>query len=574
MTVRYLPNSLEELFCHLTARSRPLAHVEKSYRLCRTHRPYCIISVSGINHTRGKDPDHRSGLSPRCTDIDFDRSSHNTTDMRFKIQPPEVAVPDCDPFKNDLLGRKESIDVLTHLVRSLEGPCVLAVDGAWGAGKTTFLRIWTQHLRNQGFPIAQFNAWETDFAGDPFVAISSELTKSVWRHADEPLKAKIERAKTMAMKLLRRTIPPGIRIATLGVLDFTTLIEKEVAQHLSSIAQTTLSEYEAMHKAVRSFNSALQDMASTLSQANDNRPLVLVIDELDRCRPSYAVQLLEVAKHLFSVDRIVFVLAVNRSELAHSIKALYGRDFDALGYLRRFIDLDFRLPNPDRKVFIDAMIDTININQYFARTADENARIDYENQVVRDWIKRFLGSSDLSCRQISQAIHRIGLVFSSLRSDQRSFAITAVLALIIRTFNLDLYHQFVRGEATDLDVVDRVFTGNSRLRTLQMEHSGCMFEVMTMLAADEIQRANEKMAVRDSRKTPLMRRYLKQIDSKSIESDKQKHARHVLDQLSQLVNRTSGARSGYRFGFLESVRRLELLSSALIAESPNTSQAK
>ena len=74
-----------------------------------------------------------------------------------------------------------------------------------------------------------------------------------------------------------------------------------------------------------------------------------MIDELDRCRPPYAVELLEVAKHLFSVDYIVFVLAVNRPELAHSIRDLYGSGFDAAGYLRRFFDIDFRLPDPERE---------------------------------------------------------------------------------------------------------------------------------------------------------------------------------------------------------------------------------
>ena len=76
---------------------------------------------------------------------------------------------------------------------------------------------------------------------------------------------------------------------------------------------------------------------------------MVMINELDRCRPSYAVELLEVAKHLFSADRIVFVLAVNCDQLAHSVTALYGNDFDAEGYLRRFFDVDFQLPEPDRR---------------------------------------------------------------------------------------------------------------------------------------------------------------------------------------------------------------------------------
>ena len=72
--------------------------------------------------------------------------------MTIRIQPREIEVPKEDPFANDLLDRKESVEVLTHLVRSFEGPCVLALDAAWGNGKTTFLRIWTQYLRNHDFP--------------------------------------------------------------------------------------------------------------------------------------------------------------------------------------------------------------------------------------------------------------------------------------------------------------------------------------------------------------------------------------------------------------------------------------
>lgn len=108
----------------------------------------------------------------------------------MRIQPFEIEVPADDPFEQDLLDRKESVEVLTHLVRSLEGPCVLAVDAAWGNGKTTFLKIWRQYLLNLGFPVVQFNAWETDFAGDPFLASSTELTDGLKEYADSD--AKIE----------------------------------------------------------------------------------------------------------------------------------------------------------------------------------------------------------------------------------------------------------------------------------------------------------------------------------------------------------------------------------------------
>ena len=80
--------------------------------------------------------------------------------MRIRIQPRDLEVPEKTPFRHDLLNRRESVEILTQLVGTLDGPCVFAVDAAWGNGKTTFLRMWAQHLRNQEFPVVEFNAWE------------------------------------------------------------------------------------------------------------------------------------------------------------------------------------------------------------------------------------------------------------------------------------------------------------------------------------------------------------------------------------------------------------------------------
>ena len=202
-----------------------------------------------------------------------------------------------------------------------EGPCVLAVDAAWGTGKTTLLRIWAQYLRNQGFSVVQFNAWKTDFSWDPFVALSTELTGGLHEYANEPLATKIADTKKKAKEVIQWAVPVGIRLATATI----PVVGSELGQTLASYAEARLSEYQESQKSVEAFRRVLQDMAKELS-AQKAHPLIVMIDELDRCRPSYAVELFEIAKHLFSVDHIVFVLAVNRSELAHSIKALYGSD--------------------------------------------------------------------------------------------------------------------------------------------------------------------------------------------------------------------------------------------------------
>ena len=104
--------------------------------------------------------------------------------MKMRIQPNEIEIPSDDPFRHDLLARKKPGEILTNLVDNLDGPCVLAVDAAWGAGKTTFVKMWAQYLQSKGFPVVEFNAWETDFSEDPFAALSSDLTKGLSKYTD------------------------------------------------------------------------------------------------------------------------------------------------------------------------------------------------------------------------------------------------------------------------------------------------------------------------------------------------------------------------------------------------------
>ena len=327
--------------------------------------------------------------------------------MGIRIQPRDIDVPEDDPFRHDLLDRKESAEVLSHLLGSFEGPSVLAIDAAWGNGKTTFLNIWAQHLRNQGFPVVQFNAWQTDFTGDPFVAISTELTDALENHVDAPLRQKIADTKECVKKVLLQAAPGIVRIATSGILDIGPLLEKEIGNTLAAHVEKRLSVYLDVKTSVREFRDMLQDLASAVSESSENRPVVVMIDELDRCRPSYAVELLEVAKHLFSVSHVVFVLAINRAQLEHSISALYGRNFDAHGYLRRFFDIDFRLPDPDRKKLVQAALSNVKLENYFSRTQDSSSR-GYAD-VMQALLSKFFDAPDVSIGDSLQAIHRLGL---------------------------------------------------------------------------------------------------------------------------------------------------------------------
>lgn len=503
--------------------------------------------------------------------------------MAIRLQPLEIDIPEDDPFKNDLLSRKDSAEVLTHLVGSIEGPCVLAVDATWGAGKTTFLKLWAQHLRNQEFRVIQFNAWETDHSGDPFVALSSELTEGLGKHLGKA-DHKIRKVKKATLEVLRHAVPGAIRLATAGVLDLGPLVEKEIGRSLASYASNRLARHAAAQKSIDEFKKVLQDTASSLSQSTDGKdgkPLIVMIDELDRCRPTYAVELLEVAKHLFSVTGVIFVLAINRSELTHSIKVLYGKRFNAVGYLQRFFDADFRLPEPDRNAFINDLFHSIQIDVHLQRTRDQDAPA--EPAVVLDLLKGFFGASSVNLREIAQAIHRLGLVLASLGSDQRWLFKTMTVALILRTLDFALYLRFVRGEASDLEVVENVSKRLGR-QVLRQKSHGAVFESTLIIGFIELTSGESGLVPGcESLGSPLLEKYQNVVkahgksghgqgggDRSRVRSvdEERKHAREV----SLMVENCLLERQGVEMpvGFASAVERLDLFSRELIDDARGT----
>ena len=461
--------------------------------------------------------------------------------MSQRIQPRVLEIPEHNPFENDLLGRKESIQVLTHLIGSFEGPCVMAIDAPWGHSKTTFLKIWSEYLRKQEFRIIEFNAWETDYSKDPFVTLSSELVTGFEQYNENSIAKKIaEHAKEISVQFLPHILSaaiPGPSGNTIG-----------------SYVGDRITAYRETQNSVKEFSQTLQDAVEQDYKKN-KKTLIIIIDELDRCRPSYAVELLEVAKHIFAVDQIVFVLAVNRSQLSHSVKTLYGNDFDAYGYLRRFFDVDFRLPDHSREKFIDQLLRDIKLESYFQRTHDQYRRGEY--QTTRTILNQFFDSPALDLRTIAQAIHHLGIVFASLRSDQRSFALSAVVALTIRMIESDTYHRFVRGDTDDIEVVDALFN-KPWTKDVQQEFNGHIIEATIIIGRKELS-LNPRTKFENTY-SPLLARYENLVKEGESHNDFS-HARNVIDQVQYL------SKFGlYEIGFGQSVQRIELLSPALVEQ--------
>ena len=232
------------------------------------------------------------------------------------------------------------------------------------------------------------------FQNDPFLALSSEITTQLDTvSVNNTAKGVLSALKHLANETAAR-LPRFLGTGT--AIGASAIGEPEIAQLaplagelVGSAAEGVLASHQRSQNSIQKFSEKLAELAETLSKNNAGQPIVIMIDELDRCRPTYAIELLENAKHIFSVANVVFVLATNRRELAQSVKAIYGDGFGADEYLERFFDISFNLPHQDRKEFITHTIGSATIHHHFREQYVYGAfvsllkRIQFESQEHR-----------------------------------------------------------------------------------------------------------------------------------------------------------------------------------------------
>lgn len=267
--------------------------------------------------------------------------------------------PAGEPFKYDRLGRVDYAKPLTQLIENTPEPFVLAVDGGWGTGKTSFLRMWCRYLEDRGHRCLYFSAWKNDFAVDPLAALVAELAADLEK--DSPLSDRTKKVlaelKKVANVLSRRFAGAAIATSLYSLWSSRSPNEpdeqQQALENFSNAAGEVVSDavgnYLAGRRDLEKFRAALSKLVAELAESDRGdspKKVVLFVDELDRCRPLYAVELLERIKHLFDVPGVIFALGLNLEQLAHSVKAVNGTTFDGVGYLRRFLDLIWSLPEP------------------------------------------------------------------------------------------------------------------------------------------------------------------------------------------------------------------------------------
>ncbi|WAP70267.1 KAP family P-loop NTPase fold protein [Jiella pelagia] len=303
-------------------------------------------------------------------------------------------------WTDDRLNREEDAEFLLSFLSTRshqkavanQGSYVLNLDAAWGQGKTFFMTRFAEFVRDRGHPIVFLNAWEDDHADDPLTAIMAEIDQyitngnAIHTGSNKKVLSAYQSVRSNYKEMIALGLQSGgkrwakylIGEGVDEIADLTfeqdnietqnsaTEAEKATAESLSALTDAMIDRYAATRiaafkKAKTSFNRFRHSLGALILSIHNNKsaelPMFILIDELDRCRPLYAIAMLERIKHLFDVNNIVFILSTDTKQMMHSIKAIYGNEFDSGRYLQRFFDRTYELPRPDRVQIIKGIID-------------------------------------------------------------------------------------------------------------------------------------------------------------------------------------------------------------------------
>ena len=383
--------------------------------------------------------------------------------------PPEHEV---DLYKegfgeDDLLERASFGKSLSNFVEKVEDPLVIAIDGEWGQGKSFFLKRWVgaHTLQNNGkATMVYFDAFAHDYLDDPLIALVgvvtdrltelSQKTKSVSEKVQGTWKSVQRAAIKLAKPLTKIGVSAalaGLSVATAGLSDAGKTIADAIIDSTSKEGQELLDQYwkseDGKRNAMKEFRDMLKDFVEANrvenKQGKETNSLIIVIDELDRCRPDYALSVLEIIKHLFNVKGVQFILGVNLEALGHSVSKRYGEKIDSERYLRRFVNIIFELPtnmnNPTNKA---AVVEYANKICRLMKVDEDLGAVLCQN------IELAASSNKIQIRDVGTIFSRAALVpgkFSGI-----SFGYTEIIAclLVSSIVNKALYNEFLNGSVT------------------------------------------------------------------------------------------------------------------------------
>jgi len=383
----------------------------------------------------------------------------------MRLTTPPLEIDPQDPYKNDALNREQFGKRLINLITRTKEEMVICLNAPWGEGKTTFVRMWQGHLERYNIKSVYFDAFANDYMEDAFIALASEIIALMDAQFEKGSanESKISELKTKASQIGSQLLPwasrLAIKAATLNVIkdsdieqliDIKDDISKSTSNLVSKFIESRISEHKHEVENVLSFKIALEQLAGLVNAGTGNS-LVIIIDELDRCKPTYAISIIERIKHLFSVKHLVFLLVMNKEQLEESLRCVYGQNIDAATYIQKFIHIDCSLPKNlgDRQ-----------LNDYgnFCRrlfSLHELKPFNGHDQLL-EVLSTLAREFGLSLRQLEKTFSNISVFYAS--TSEKSLRLTAIISFlaIIKVVRPGIYRNLKFGDMSFGDFVSKL----------------------------------------------------------------------------------------------------------------------
>ena len=263
----------------------------------------------------------------------------------------------------DTMNRGAHAQFLTQFLvaKGTEQNYILNLNSGWGGGKSWFIKRWKKTIESR-YPAIYVDAWKNDHSKDPFLCVVSEIKTSLIDKTE--MKGLASPGMEKALNIFKAAAPALIK----GILkkhgaDIEVIAEaidsEALAEGGAKLVEDLIKNHEQTTASIEAFKLSISEwlrVAIEQSEGKADYPLFIFIDELDRCRPTFAIEMLETVKHIFDMTKVVFVIATDKEQLQHSIRAVYGAGFDSARYLDRFFHRSVVLQHDSVNHQIEAMV--------------------------------------------------------------------------------------------------------------------------------------------------------------------------------------------------------------------------
>ena len=280
---------------------------------------------------------------------------------KYTIEATEENV--LESMEHDVLNRSEDVRDFITMLDMIDYNAFISVDAAWGEGKTFFVRqveLTMKYYNKKVFKKGIGEEEKTAFQGNKVLGnLQLEHTYlpiyfDAWLYDNHvnALMALLMVAIKQSGKLVDTTQKKDNMASVASILDS---IRFWNSSNWSNLLETTRGE-DILKEALL-LDEVRQKVKDVFHEilAEEAEKLVIFIDELDRCKPTFAIEILESIKHYFDDERILFVVSVNKSQLIHTISRYYGEQFDSTRYLNKFFDVNIQLPKANTKAYFDQL---------------------------------------------------------------------------------------------------------------------------------------------------------------------------------------------------------------------------